>query len=386
MLVSPSRGARSGVLQGGERVNFFATAAKGTEGALRDELRGIGVRRVRADRGGVHFEGELRDGYLVCLRSRIAMRVLLTVGGGEVRDERELYAVVRSVDWSSVLTAKKTLAVSAHCRSSGLTHTQFVAQRTKDAIVDQLRDRFGARPSVDRDDPDVHVYVHIVKDHATVYLDLAGEPLHRRGYRARIGDAPLKETLAAAMLRVAGWDAASPLCDPMCGSGTIVIEAAMMAADADPGLARKRFGFERWASFGAGEAAAIRALREEGRARRKKAAVPLYGFDTDVRVLDLARENARVAGVDVVFERRDLRDFVPPAEPITIVTNPPYGERLEAERALFELLAKKMRPLRGSTVAILAGGPEVEASFRRKPDRWLALWNGPIETRLLVYV
>jgi len=196
---------------------FFATAAKGTEGALRDELRELRIPGVRADRGGVHFGRTWEDAWLACLHSRIAMRILAEVARFPAPSGESLYQGVRAVDWSAWLSPRHTLAVTANCRSGALTHTGFIAQKTKDAIVDPLRDRFGDRPSVDRKDPDLHVFVHLVRDEAVVYLDLAGESLHRRGYRSEHGEAPLKDTLAAAMLRLCGWDRASPLVDPMCG-------------------------------------------------------------------------------------------------------------------------------------------------------------------------
>jgi 23S rRNA (guanine2445-N2)-methyltransferase / 23S rRNA (guanine2069-N7)-methyltransferase len=207
-------------------MDFFATAAKGTEPALRDELRELRMHGVRADRGGVHFAGELEDGARACLHSRVAVRVLAWRGAFDVRGEAELYAAMRSLEWRHFLSQKHTLAVKATCRSSKMTHSQFIAQRSKDAIVDQLREDLGTRPNVSLEDPDVLVVVHLVSDRADVYVDLAGEPLHRRGWRTRIGEAPLKETLAAAMLRLAGWDKKKPLVDPMCGAGTIAIEAA----------------------------------------------------------------------------------------------------------------------------------------------------------------
>jgi putative N6-adenine-specific DNA methylase len=228
-------------------LRFFATAAKGTEPALRDELRELRLPRVRADRGGVHFEGALEDAARACLWSRVALRVLLEAHTFDAPSGDALYEGVRSIDWTAWLTARTTLAVRATCRSSTLTHSQFVAQRTKDAVVDQLRDRLGARPSVDKEDPDVLLAVHVARDRATLYLDVGGASLHKRGWRARSGEAPLRETLAAAVVRLSGWDRESTLVDPMCGAGTIAIEAAAWAGRVAPGLGRAQFGVERWA-------------------------------------------------------------------------------------------------------------------------------------------
>lgn len=365
-------------------MDFFATAAKGTEPALRDELRELGVRGVRADRGGVHFSGELADGARVCLWSRVAVRVLAWRGTLDARDERELYDAIRSLEWRHFLSPERTLAIKATCRSSRLTHSQFIAQKTKDAIVDQIRDDLGARPSVDLDDPDVLVVVHLVKDRAEVYVDLAGDPLHRRGWRTRAGEAPLKETLAAAMLRLSGWDRARPLVDPMCGAGTIAIEAASWARGAAPGIARARFGVERWALWDDAMARALKRLRDEARERARDGRAIVYAGDVDPAMVALTRENAERAGVKLVVETRDVRALTAAHRDASIVTNPPYGERLAADAPFFREMARALT-LPGYDVAVLAGAPEIERAFSRKPDKWWSVFNGAIECRLLLF-
>ena len=366
-------------------MRFFATAAKGTEPALRDELRELRLPRVRADRGGVHFEGELEHAARACLWSRVAVRVLLEVGTFEARDAAALYAGTREVDWSAWMTPRTTLAVRATCRSSQLTHSQFVAQKTKDAVVDALRDRFGDRPSVDREDPDVLLAVHVARDRATLYLDVGGASLHERGWRAQAGAAPLRETLAAAVLRLSGWDRERPLVDPMCGAGTIAIEAAAWARRMAPGLGRERFGFERWASHDEAMRRRLGELRDQARAEAVREGPPVRASDVDPEALALTRRSARAAGVELVVERRDVRALEPLEPPGFVVTNPPYGERLDADRELYDGLARAVRRLHGHTVALLAGTPAIARAMRREPDRWWALYNGPIECRLLVY-
>jgi 23S rRNA G2445 N2-methylase RlmL len=369
-------------------VRFFATAAKGTEPALRDELRELRVRGVRADRGGVHFEGPLADAARACLWSRVAARILLEVASFEARSSDALYDGLRTVDWSQWMTPRTTLAVRATCRSSRLTHSQFIAQKTKDAIVDALRESAGARPSVDRDDPDVVVAVHIARDRATVYLDVGGASLHERGWRARGGAAPLRENLAAAVVRLSGWDRERPLLDPMCGSGTLAIEAATLARRIAPGLARDRFGFERWADHDGAAKAAMREQRQHARDARLRGgrdAPVIRASDVDDGALERTRKNARDAGVDLIVERCDARALAPLVPAGTVVTNPPYGERLEADRDLFDGLARSLRGLHGHTIALLAGAPGIGQAMGREPDRWWALYNGPIECRLLVY-
>jgi putative N6-adenine-specific DNA methylase len=366
-------------------MRFFATAAKGTEPALRDELRELRFRHVRADRGGVHFEGELGDAARACLWSRIAARVLVELGAFDAPSDHALYDGVRAIDWSLHLSPRTTLAVRASVRSSALTHSQFVAQKTKDAIVDRLRDRFGARPDVDRDDPDALVSVHLAKDRATIYLDVGGASLHERGWRASAGEAPLRENLAAAVVRLSGWDRTAPLLDPMCGAGTLAIEAAAWGQRLAPGLSRARFGVERWASADDGLREALRVLRGEARAAALPEGPRVIARDVDPAIAAVAKRNAARAGARVEVDVADIGRTQPLDPPGFVVTNPPYGARLEADQALFDALARAVARLYGHTVTLLAGSPDVVAGIRRKPDRWLVLMNGPIECRLFVY-
>jgi 23S rRNA G2445 N2-methylase RlmL len=366
-------------------VRFFATAAKGTEPALRDELRELHFQRVRASRGGVHFEGDLGEAARACLWSRIGVCVLLEIATFDAADANALYAGTRTVDWSEWLTPNKTLAVRATCQSSQLTHSQFVAQKTKDAIVDALRDRFGARPSVDKLDPDVLVAVRVLREHATLYLDVGGSSLHARGWRPRTGKAPLRETLAAAVVRLSGWDRERPLVDPMCGAGTIAIEAAAWSRRIAPGLARAHFGLERWASHDERMRERLRTLRDDARAAARGVGAPVFARDVDSRSIDLVRCNARDAGVSVVVERHDIRDLAPFDQAGFVVSNPPYGVRLDREPSMYDDLARVLRRMHGHTIALLAGSPALARAMRDAPERWWALYNGPIECRLLVY-
>jgi putative N6-adenine-specific DNA methylase len=315
----------------------------------------------------------------------VAVRVLLQLGKFAAPSDGALYDGVRAIDWRPYLDAKRTLVVSAACRSSALTHTQFIAQRTKDAIVDQLRDAAGARPSVDRDDADVRVFVHLAKDEATVYVDLAGEPLHRRGFRGNAREAPLKETLAAAVLLLTGYDGTLPLFDPMCGAGTIPIEAAMIARRIAPGSLRARFGCERWKSHGEAETRAFKWLRDEAQAGIVDRPVPVLGADADRVALDLARENAKRAGVTLELTTSLLEHANAPTGATFVVTNPPYGVRIhgigDVPRDLGGLIARSPE----ATFGVLAGAPDVVRFVKRKPDKTWALFNGDIECRLLRY-
>jgi 23S rRNA G2445 N2-methylase RlmL len=364
---------------GSAAVPFFATAAKGTEPALRDELRELRFRNVRADRGGVHFEGDPSEGYRACLWSRIAVRVLEPRASFEAPGERALYDHVRALDLGDAIDAKRTLVVSAACRSSRLTHTQYLSQLTKDAIVDRIRDKSGARPNVDKRDADVHVFVHLVKDVATVYLDLAGEPLHRRGYREPGGEAPLKETLAAAIVRLSHWDRKSELADPMCGSGTLLLEAALWARNVAPGLLRPRFGFERFCRFDESQAARWRELREQAAAAQLPHGPPVFGSDTDRDALDRAARAAERAGIDVSLLWQELRDYPTKSSPGTFVSNPPYGHRLERGANLSRELATLVDRHPSASVALLMAADQPMGHTRRRPEPLHRLWNGDIE-------
>lgn len=349
---------------------------------MRDELLELGLPRVRADRGGVHFGATLRDAYNACLWSRIALRVLEPVSDFACPNEDALYAGVGAIDWQRVLDEKRTLSVRTACRSSRLTHTQYIAQLTKDAVVDQLRERLGARPSVDRDAPDVQLFVHLVKDRATVYLDYSGDSLHEHGFRKQQGAAPIKETLAAALVRYSGWDGTTPLSDPMCGSGTLLLEAGLWAARRAPGLSRERFGFERWADFDAAAAKALAELREAARDAARPLAVSLFGSDMDPNALEAARANAESAGLRLTLRAAALRDAVPSADTGGLVINPPYGERLAQGPGLARDLEGVLRRFADYQRALIVpGGFELPL----RADRFLLVYNGALECELRRY-
>lgn len=358
-------------------MRFFATAAKGTEPALRDELRELGLRGVRADRGGVHFEGEAVDGQRVCLWSRIALRVLAPLAGFDAPNERALYDAVRGIDLDGVLTPKQTLVVSAVTRASGLTHSEYLCQLTKDAVVDRIRDAHGARPSVSKRDADVHLFLYLNKDVATLYLDLAGETLNRRGFRERDAEAPLKETLAAALLRYSGWDRQSPFADPLCGSGTLLVEAGLWSKNVAPGLSRKRFGFERWANFDASAQSAIAELRAEARAAALAESAPLEGRDVSEQALRLARASAARAGLTLRLSAGALRDarFETAG---AVVANPPYGKRLERSAELGRELARLVDRHPDADVALLLASDQALGRTRRRPGPPREVFNGNI--------
>ncbi len=364
---------------------LFATAAGGTEGLLRDELRALRFRGVRAERGGVHFRGDAIEAGRACLTSRLAMRVLVQLATFEARDARALYDGVRHVDWKRYLTRNHSLAVRATSARSALAHTQFVSQKTKDAIVDQLRESAGARPSVNRDDPDVGVTVRLAHDHVTVFIDASGAPLHRRGYRPEGREAPIKETLAAAILRWAGWDGTAPFVDPMCGAGTLPIEASMMAQGIAPGIFRPKFGLERWASADRTLIDAMATLRAELRAGVHTSAFSVRGEDRDATAVEHARKCAGRAGVGATFDVTELDAFEFGDTPGVMVVNPPYGERLSGSEATYRALGAAVKRAAGWRVIVLAGAQAIPRAIPVKPVREHTLWNGPIECRVFEY-
>ena len=227
-------------------LEFFATAAKGVEEVLADEVSRLGVSEVTLEKGGVRFKGDMASCYRANLWLRTAQRILMPIAGFSCESPQHLYEGVRNVPWQQYLTPDMTLAVSCNLRDSKITHSGFAALKAKDAIVDSIRDSFGRRPDVDSRAPDLQVNVHLVRNYCTVSLDTSGASLDKRGYRLDKKEAPLRETLAAAIIELSGWDGSVPLVDPMCGSGTIPVEAALKASRRAPGLTRPGFGFQRW--------------------------------------------------------------------------------------------------------------------------------------------
>jgi putative N6-adenine-specific DNA methylase len=367
---------------------YFATTGKGLEEVLAGELNGLGTVDVRVERGGVRFRGALDVCYRANLWLRTANRVLRPLGEFPCATPQELYDGMRSIDWGRFLTPEMTLAVDCNLRDSELTHSGFVALKAKDAVVDQLRDRTGRRPNVDTRDPDVRINLHLVKNRCTVSVDTSGAPLDRRGYRLARTEAPLRENLAAAIVILSGWDGTTPFADPMCGSGTIPIEAAMIAARRAPGLNRP-FAFQRWPGYD--PSLWQRLVREAEAGARATLPVPIWGFDRDAAAVRTARENSRRAGVAgiAIFAVGELDGFTPPPEPGTIVSNPPYGARLEERDTLgpfYRLIGDVLKQrCAGYTAWLLVGDQGLAKEVGLKATRRVPLFNGPIECRLLKY-
>jgi putative N6-adenine-specific DNA methylase len=367
-----------------ERLEFHASAIAGTEEVLCDELRELGLPSVRFNRGGIPFRGTWQDGWRACLQSRIAQRIHVLLARFPAPSPAMLYTGVQSVAWARHLTPRQTFSVNAVCRGSQLTHEGVTALKVKDAIVDQLRATQGLRPNVS-EDPDVRVFLYLGNDKAALYLDMSGEPLHKRGYRRETGEAPLRETLAAAMLRMAGWDRKTRLLDPLCGSGTIAIEAALWAASIAPGLSRERFGFERWASFDEASAQALREMKGQLRGARAGQTPRIIAADSDAAVLAKAQTNARAAGIKLAFREQSVFDLQSDDQPALIVTNPPYGVRLETEPLFPRKLMAAFCRLHGWRVALLAGAPAYAQEMSPRPRLRVPLLNGDLPCEFLLY-
>jgi 23S rRNA G2445 N2-methylase RlmL len=361
---------------------YFATAAKGTEGLLRDELRALNLRPIRGDRGGVHFGGTLADAFRVCLHSRIAMRVLELRGQANVTDSNQLYDFVSAISFDDILDPRLTLAVSASVASSQMTHSQFVSRRVKDAIVDRQRRQARVRSHVAPAHPDVHIVAHLARNSASIYVDLAGDALHKRGYRPAHVTAPLKENLASALIRLSRWDRSSSLIDPCCGSGTIVLEAALMAANWAPGLLRKSFGLERHVRVDQSLRDTFESARETARgAINTEAATVVRGSDIDIASLSLAQSTAGTLNLRVQFSRQDVLHLSPTEQAGTLVTNPPYGKRLEGGTNLASRIGRSLSKFKGFNVIVLSPDPAWLTAMGTRPSLEHTLFNGNIECR-----
>lgn len=378
----------------------FMTCPKGLEGLLLDELRSFGLSSCRETVAGVAFEATLLQLYRVALWSRLGNRLLLVLGRSEVDTADELYQAVRAVAWHAHFASNVTFAVDFSGTSRSLVHTGFAAQKVKDAVVDGFRAQGLPRPSVDRVEPEIRINARLAKGQLTLALDLSGESLHRRHYREQTVPAPLKENLAAALLLRAGWldedgrAACDVLLDPMCGSGTLLIEAALMAADIAPAIQRGRFGFHSWSGHDEAKWQTVRAEAEERRQAGLERPLPrLFGSDEHPAAIAATRRHAENAGVTALIslEQKPVAALTcPPAAPRgLLITNPPYGERLGEKETLGvlyqELADVARRELPGWRMAVFTGNPDLAPALRLRADKRYRLHNGLIPSQLLLF-
>ncbi len=377
---------------------FFATCPKGLESLLLQELSSLGLSNTKETVAGVYFEGSLEAGYRACLWSRLANKVLLQLDNCPCRNVNELYEQVKQIDWQQHLDLDNTFAIDFSGSLTGVKHSHFGALKSKDAIADYFTQRLGRRPNIDPKRPDVRINIRVHKGRLIISLDLSGESLHKRGYRQSGGRAPLKENLAAAILLRADWSGVASrggvLLDPMCGSGTLLIEGALMMGNIAPGYLRKHWGFSYWKGH---QSALWQQLIDEAKTLRNQALnrewPEMRGYDADPRAIDAANQNIQAAGLEgkVRVLRKELANFVKPTHlPIDtglVITNPPYGERLGEESSLVHLYRNLGQTLKrefsGWQATLFTGNPELGKQMGIRSCKQYQLFNGAISSKVL---
>ena len=364
---------------------FFAPCPRGLETVLEQELATLGAGGLFKVDGGVHFAGTLIFAYRVNLESRVASRVLWRVTKARYRNDEDIFKTALALPWPDWFGVEQTLRVNLVATRSPLHSLDFATLRIKDAVCDSFRARFGKRPSVDTQNPDVRIHAYLDAETVTLYLDLSGDPLFKRGWRGETGEAPLRENLAAGIVRLSGWDGVEALLDPLCGSGTLVIEAAMIALNIAPG-GRRSFGFERLKNF---DRAAWDQLKADALAREKpRTALPIFGSDLYGDELRYARANANAAGLEGVIslKQANVLELPAPAANGVIVTNPPYGVRLgntEELAAFYPKLGDALKQkFAGWRAYILSGDMALPKLIRLSASKRTVLFNGALECRL----
>ncbi|HDT0999393.1 TPA: bifunctional 23S rRNA (guanine(2069)-N(7))-methyltransferase RlmK/23S rRNA (guanine(2445)-N(2))-methyltransferase RlmL [Klebsiella pneumoniae subsp. pneumoniae] len=369
--------------------SLFASTARGLEELLKTELEGLGATDCQVVQGGVHFQGDTRLLYQSLMWSRLASRIMLPLGECRVYSDLDLYLGVQAIPWTEMFNPGANFAVHFSGLNDEIRNSQYGALKVKDAIVDSFTRKNLPRPNVDRESPDLRINVWLNKETAHISLDLSGEGLHLRGYRDGTGMAPIKENLAAAIVMRSGWVPGTPLLDPMCGSGTLLIEAAMLATDRAPGLHRGHWGFGGWAQHDDGIWKEVKA-EAQTRARQGLAAYEsrFYGSDVDARVIERARRNARRAGIGELIDF-DVKDVAQLNNPLpkgpygTVISNPPYGERLESEPALIalhSLLGRIMKSQFGGwNLSVFSASPELLSCLQLRADKQFKAKNGPLD-------
>lgn len=368
---------------------YFATVARGLEAIAARELENLGGMEVKPDFTGVHFVGDKELLYKVNLWSRILFRVLMPIAEFQCRNSQELYQAVYDIDWQEYLTPDNTLVVHGTGGNEQLNHTHFTALQVKNAISDRQRQEFGRRSSVDLKNPDLSINLHVYRDRGVLSLDSSGSSLHRRGYRPAVGLAPLKETLAAALLEMAEYTHDIAFFDPLCGSGTLPLEAGLKALNIAPGLCRDRFAFQTWQDYD--ETLWQKLVKEAKEGQRGELSAPILGSDRDGEVIQQARENATPCGLRdrVQFSVQDFSQILPPCETGILLCNPPYGKRIGEVKQL-EGFYKQMgdvfkQRFTGWTAYILTGNKELAKKVGLKASRRFPVYNGSLSCTLLKY-
>ncbi len=366
---------------------LIAKTVSGLEDVLTHELETLGATDIMKLNRAVSFTADAEMMYRINYACRTALRILKPLFHFEILEQKDLYEHIYEFPWENYLDAEHSISIDAVISYTVFTNSQFVAQRSKDAIVDRLREKFGKRPSVDLENPDLKINVHLFKDSCTVALDSSGQSLHRRGYRKSTGPAPINEVLAAGLVKLSEWDTTVPLFDPMCGSGTLLIEAAMLAKNMPAGYFREAWGFMKWRDF---DAALWEKVKEDCRTQISAVKLNIHGSDRAERAIESARENLRFTGLydDISVEVGSFEESTPPFESGFIISNPPYDERLKIEDSLvfYKMIGDTLkRKYAGYTAWFISSDLESIKFIGLRPSRRIPVFNGPLECRFVKF-
>lgn len=365
---------------------LIAKTFMGLEPVLAQELTQLGANNVQIGRRMVSFTGNQEMMYRANFQLHTAIRILKPIKHFKARSAEEVYDEIKTVDWSRYIEKGKTFSVDSVVYSEEFRNSRFVTYKVKDAIVDQFREKTGARPNISVSNPDIRLHIHIAEDDATLSLDSSGESLHRRGYRQESVEAPLNEVLAAGMIMMTGWKGETDFIDPMCGSGTLLIEAAMIARNMSPGIFRKEFAFEKWPDFN--QELFDRIYNDDSQEREFEHHI--YGYDIDMKAVNTARLNVKAAGFtkDITIEQADFKNFTQPSQPSIIITNPPYGERISTPNLLgtYKMIGERLKhEFMGNDAWILSYREECFEQIGLKPSIKIPVFNGSLECEFRKY-
>ncbi|MBQ9652259.1 MAG: RNA methyltransferase [Prevotella sp.] len=370
----------------GQEFKLIAKTFMGLENVLAEELTALGANDIEIGRRMVSFTGDKEMMYRANMQLHTAIRILKPIREFKAKSADDVYNEVSAIDWSQYLDVRKTFAVDSVVFSEEFRHSKFVAYKVKDAIVDQFRERTNMRPNVSVTNPDIRLHIHIAEDKATLCLDSSGESLHRRGYRQESVEAPLNEVLAAGIILMSGWRGETDFIDPMCGSGTLLIEAALIAHNMAPGLFRKEFAFEKWQDFDADLFDQI--YNDDSQEREFNHHI--YGYDVDPKAVNTALRNVRAASLtnDITVTLQDFKDFEQPEEPAIMITNPPYGERISTPNLLetYQMIGERLKhAFQGNEAWVLSYREECFEQIGLRPSIKIPLYNGALECELRRY-
>ncbi len=369
-----------------QEFEMIAKTFMGLEPVLANELTQLGAKNVQVGRRMVSFTGDKEMMYRANFQLHTAIRILKPIKHFKALSADDVYEGVKDIDWTEYLSLDKTFAVDSVVFSEEFRHSKFVAYKVKDAIVDQFREKTGNRPNISVSNPDMRLHIHIAEDQCTLCLDSSGESLHRRGYRQESVEAPLNEVLAAGMILMTGWRGETDFIDPMCGSGTLLIEAALIARNMAPGLFRKEFAFEKWPDFDADLFDKI--YNDDSQEREFNHHI--YGYDADIKAVNTARLNVKAAGLtsDITVEEQDFKNFTQPKEKSIMVTNPPYGERISTSDLLgtYKMIGERLKhQFTGNEAWVLSYREECFSQIGLKPSIKIPLFNGSLECEFRKY-